>query len=51
MNESQRNILHEIGNTTLLALRSIVPENASRLLLKLESENPTSTVFHKYDDV
>lgn len=34
-----QNILHGIGNTALLALRMIVPENGSRLLLKLESEN------------
>ena len=44
MNESHRNILHEIGNTTLLALRRIVPENGCRLLLKLENENPTGSM-------
>ncbi len=44
MKELQRNILHCIGNTTLLALRKIVPENGSRILLKLESENPTGSM-------
>jgi len=44
VNESHRNILHGIGDTSLLALRNIVPENGSRLLLKLESENPTGSM-------
>jgi cysteine synthase A len=41
---SRRNILECIGNTSLLALRSIVPANGSRILLKLESENPTGSM-------
>ena len=44
MNELQRNILHCIGNTSLLALRNIVPKNGSRILLKLENENPTGSM-------
>src|SRR5437899_6315333 len=44
MNELPRNILHCIGNTSLLALRNIVPGNGSRILLKLESENPTGSM-------
>ena len=44
MNELQRDILHCIGNTSLLALRNIVPENGSRILLKLENENPTGSM-------
>lgn len=44
MNESKRDILHCIGNTSLLALRNIVPENGSCILLKLESENPTCSM-------
>ena len=44
MNGSQRNILHCIGNTSLLALRNVVPKNGSRILLKLESENPTGSM-------
>jgi cysteine synthase A len=37
-------ILARIGNTPMLALRNIVPENGSRILLKLESENPTGSM-------
>jgi cysteine synthase len=37
-------ILHCIGNTSLLELRQIVPENGARVLLKLESENPTGSM-------
>jgi cysteine synthase A len=44
MNELPRSILHCIGNTSLLALRNIVPKNGSRILLKLESENPTGSM-------
>ncbi len=44
MNEVQRDILQRIGNTHLLALRNIVPENGSRILLKLENENPTGSM-------
>src|SRR5438034_8736032 len=44
MKELRRNILECIGNTSLLALRKIVPENGSRILLKLENENPTGSM-------
>jgi cysteine synthase A len=37
-------ILHCIGNTTLLGLRNIVRRNGSRILLKLENENPTGSM-------
>jgi cysteine synthase len=37
-------ILHHIGNTSLVALRYIVPSNGVRILLKLESENPTGSM-------
>jgi cysteine synthase A len=37
-------ILDRIGNTSLLALRRIVPSNGARILLKLESENPTGSM-------
>src|SRR5206468_3456155 len=37
-------ILHRIGDTSLLPLRHIVPRNGSRILLKLESENPTGSM-------
>jgi cysteine synthase A len=39
-----RTILDGVGNTSLLALRGIVPANGARLLLKLESENPTGSM-------
>jgi cysteine synthase A len=44
MKEPLRNILDCIGHTSLLALRRIVPANGSRILLKLESENPTGSM-------
>jgi cysteine synthase A len=44
MNELPRDILHCIGNTSLLPLRKIVPKNGSRILLKLENENPTGSM-------
>ncbi|WEX85980.1 cysteine synthase family protein [Sinorhizobium garamanticum] len=44
MSELRRNILHCIGNTSLIALRNIVPANGARILLKLESENPTGSM-------
>ena len=37
-------ILACIGNTSLLALRRVVPDNGSRILVKLESENPTGSM-------
>jgi cysteine synthase A len=39
-----RDILQCIGNTSLLPLRRIVPANGARILLKLESENPTGSM-------
>jgi cysteine synthase A len=39
-----RDILNGIGNTSLLPLRKIVPENGARILLKLENENPTGSM-------
>jgi cysteine synthase len=43
-NEVKRDILACIGNTSLLALRKVVPKNGARILLKLESENPTGSM-------
>lgn len=37
-------ILECIGNTSLLPLRKIAPENGARILIKLESENPTGSM-------
>ena len=44
MKERARNILDSIGNTSLLALRNVVPANGARILLKIESENPTGSM-------
>ncbi len=44
MNGVQRDILHRIGNTSIVALRRLVSQNGSRVLLKLESENPTGSM-------
>jgi cysteine synthase len=44
MNDERQDVLHCIGNTSLLPLRRVVPENGARILLKLESENPTGSM-------
>src|SRR5262245_14882240 len=44
MSDRRQTILQRIGNTTLLPLRNIVPANGARILLKLESENPTGSM-------
>ena len=44
MNQLRRDILDCIGNTSLLALRRAAPANGCRILLKLESENPTGSM-------
>ncbi|HXY20094.1 MAG TPA: cysteine synthase family protein [Gemmatimonadales bacterium] len=37
-------ILHAVGNTSLVELRKVVPANGARLLVKLEWENPTGSM-------
>src|SRR5471032_3084370 len=37
-------ILHGIGHTSLMPLRHIAPKSGSRILLKLENENPTGSM-------
>ena len=44
MSDVRPDILRCIGNTSLLALRRVVPENGTRILLKLEDENPTGSM-------
>jgi cysteine synthase A len=44
MSQSPTTILDTIGNTPLLALRNVVPGNGTRILLKLESQNPTGSM-------
>ena len=43
-NAPPRDILQCIGNTSLLPMRHVVPKNGSRILLKLENENPTGSM-------
>jgi cysteine synthase A len=44
MSLRRRDIIDCIGGTPLLPLRHIVPANGARILLKLESENPTGSM-------
>jgi cysteine synthase A len=44
VNEPRPGVLRHIGNTSLLALRTVVPDNGARVVLKLESENPTGSM-------
>jgi cysteine synthase A len=44
VNQPDIGILSCIGHTPLLALHNIVPANSARILLKLESENPTGSM-------
>jgi len=44
MNAAQGGILDCIGNTPLLALRNLAPARGARVLVKLESENPTGSM-------
>src|SRR6201991_3368134 len=37
-------ILDTIGNTPLLELRHVAPSNGARILLKIESQNPTGSM-------
>lgn len=44
MKEWPQNILGCIGDTSIVPLNRIVPANGARVLLKLESENPTGSM-------
>lgn len=44
MRELPSSILDCIGDTPLLVLRAIAPKNRARILLKLESENPSGSM-------
>jgi cysteine synthase A len=44
LNKLRPNVLDCIGDTSLVPLRNIVPGNGSRILLKLENENPTGSM-------
>ncbi|WP_028466726.1 PLP-dependent cysteine synthase family protein [Nisaea denitrificans] len=40
----ENSILSRIGNTPLIELKTLVPEGSARVLLKIESENPTGSM-------
>ncbi len=44
MTEIRSSLLERIGNTSLIELSSIVPEDCARILLKIEAENPTGSM-------
>jgi cysteine synthase len=44
MKSSPSTILDTIGNTSLMQLRHVVPSNGARILIKLESQNPTGSM-------
>jgi cysteine synthase A len=44
MKTLEGDILRTIGHTSLLPLRRVVPANGARILLKIESENPTGSM-------
>jgi cysteinyl-tRNA synthetase len=44
MNKQYHNILHLIGNTPLVEIRNLNPNNAVKILAKLESANPGGSV-------
>lgn len=44
MGEPTRDIIACIGNTALLPLRKILPANGARILIKIESQNPTGSM-------
>jgi len=44
MRQAAATILDTIGDTPLLQLRTVVPANGARILLKLESQNPTGSM-------
>jgi len=43
-------ILHAIGNTSIVCLRKVVPPNCAGIFVKLESENPTGSVKDRMAD-
>ena len=39
-----KKILHSIGGTPLIELRNVVPKGCARILVKVESHNPTGSM-------
>ncbi|MEQ8333410.1 cysteine synthase family protein [Nisaea sp.] len=44
MTDAENSILNRIGNTPLIALKTLAPEGSARVFLKIESENPTGSM-------
>ncbi len=44
MRDARRTLLDGIGDTSMVRLQRVVPPGGQRLLLKLESENPTGSI-------
>lgn len=42
--QASASVLEAIGNTALVALRRVVPENCARVLVKVEGQNPTGSM-------
>jgi cysteine synthase len=42
--QSRKDILEWVGNTPMVALRKVVPRTGARILLKVESANPTGSM-------
>lgn len=42
--DNKRNILNSIGNTPLIEVCQVVPDGCARILVKLESHNPTGSM-------
>jgi len=42
--DNEKNILNSIGNTPLFELRHVVPNGCARILVKVESQNPTGSM-------
>lgn len=44
MNSKNKNVTDAVGNTPLVILKNIVPANAARIVVKMESANPTGSM-------
>src|SRR5437016_12324191 len=42
--DTDRNILHSIGNTSLVQLHHVVPQDCGKVFAKLEWQNPTGSM-------
>ena len=44
MTSKTKSLLQAIGNTSLIQLQKVVPENGAKIFVKLEWENPTGSM-------